>query len=69
MRVSTQFVSCGVNRVANALDWGDNGLIAYCAHKIVCVYDPEVGPDPCQKVTGPAVACLLLLLLQPLFRL
>jgi hypothetical protein len=42
MRVSPQFVSVGVNRVVNALDWGDNGLIAFCGHKIVCVYDPDV---------------------------
>lgn len=42
MRVSPQFVSVGVNRVVNALDWGDSGLIAFCGHRIVCVYDPEV---------------------------
>lgn len=42
IRVSTSFVSCGVNRVVNALDWGDNGLIAYCGHRIVCIYDSEV---------------------------
>jgi hypothetical protein len=42
MRVEPQFVSVGVNRIVNALDWGDNGLIAYAGHHIVCVYDPEV---------------------------
>lgn len=41
-RVSSQFVSVGVNRVVNALDWGDNGLIAFCGHRIICIYDPEV---------------------------
>jgi elongator complex protein 2 len=42
MRVSPDFVSVGVNRVVNALDWGDNGLIAYCGHSIVCIYNPQV---------------------------
>jgi hypothetical protein len=42
MRVEPQFVSVGVNRIVNALDWGDNGLIAYAGHHIVCIYDPEV---------------------------
>lgn len=41
--VTPAFVSCGVNRVVNALDWGENGLIAYCGHRIICIYDPEVG--------------------------
>lgn len=42
MRVQPTFVSCGVNRVVNALDWGPNGLIAYAGHWLVCIYDPEV---------------------------
>jgi hypothetical protein len=45
MRVAPAFVSCGVNRVVNALDWGDNGLIAYGGHRLVCVYDPKVSGD------------------------
>lgn len=42
MRVEPHFVSVGVNRIVNALDWGDNGLIAYAGHHIVCVYEPVV---------------------------
>jgi len=41
------FVSVGVTRVVNALDWGNDGLIAYGGHHIVCIYDPEVRPHYC----------------------
>lgn len=43
MEVTQSFVSVGVNRVVNALDWGPDGLVAYGAHNMVVVYDPEVG--------------------------
>ena len=44
MIVSREFVSIGVNRVANSLAWGGgdgDGLIAYGGHNSVVVYDPE----------------------------
>lgn len=41
-QVNAEFVSVGVTRVVNALDWGSNGLIAYGGHHIVCIYNPEV---------------------------
>lgn len=43
MDVTQSYVSVGVNRVVNALDWGPDGLVAYGAHNMVVVYDPEVG--------------------------
>jgi elongator complex protein 2 len=42
MELTPEFVSLGVNRVVGALDWGDNGLVAYGGHHIVAIYDPEV---------------------------
>lgn len=42
MEVKQSYVSVGVNRVVNALDWGPDGLVAYGAHNMVVVYDPEV---------------------------
>ena len=42
MRLLPRFISAGCNRIVNALDWGDNGLIAYAAASAVCIYDPEV---------------------------
>ncbi|KAG1654228.1 hypothetical protein FOA52_004504, partial [Chlamydomonas sp. UWO 241] len=39
--VTRRFVSVGVNRVVNALDWGDDGRLAYGGHHMVVVYDPE----------------------------
>jgi elongator complex protein 2 len=42
MRVTSRFVSVGCNRVVGALDWGDNGLVAYGGSSLVCVYDPQV---------------------------
>ena len=42
MILEREFVSVGVNRVANALDWGEDGLVAYGGHHIVAIYDPEV---------------------------
>lgn len=42
MILEREFVSVGVNRVANALDWGEDGLVAYGGHHMVAIYDPEV---------------------------
>jgi hypothetical protein len=36
------YVSLGCNRVANGLDWGTNGLIAFGGSSVVAIYDPEV---------------------------
>ena len=41
MIVKREFVSVGVNRVANSLDWGGGGRIAYGGHNSVIIYDPE----------------------------
>jgi elongator complex protein 2 len=37
-----EFVSVGVNRVAHALDWGGDGVVAYGGHHAVVLYDPKV---------------------------
>lgn len=55
VEVVPEFTSLGVNRVVNALDWGPNGLIAYCGHHVVCLYDPEVS-RPAAKVL-PCCGC------------
>eukprot|EP00887_Chlorella_sp_A99_P005490 scaffold1.g5490.t1 len=39
--VTLEHVAAGVNRVANALHWGDAGLVAFAAHNAVVVYDVE----------------------------
>lgn len=39
--VHRSFLSAGVNRVVNALDWADDdGLVAYGSHQSVVIYDP-----------------------------
>lgn len=35
-------VSVGCNKVANCLDWGPTGLLAYGAHDQVIIYDDQV---------------------------
>jgi hypothetical protein len=40
--VQPQFISIGVNRVVNALDWGTNELVAYGGHNTLVIYDPKV---------------------------
>ncbi len=42
MILEREFVSVGVNRVANALDWGEDGQVAYGGHHMVAIYEPEV---------------------------
>lgn len=42
MNVERRFVSVGVNRVVNALDWGEDGRVVYGGHHRVVVYDPKV---------------------------
>ncbi|KAG2482428.1 hypothetical protein HYH03_018632 [Edaphochlamys debaryana] len=41
MEVSLDYVSAGVNRVVNALSWGEHGGVAYAAHHMVALYDVE----------------------------
>ncbi|KAL4524822.1 hypothetical protein Ndes2526A_g06926 [Nannochloris sp. 'desiccata'] len=38
--VRLDYVSAGCNRVVGALDWSEEGLIAYCAHHAIAIYDP-----------------------------
>ena len=38
--VRLDYVSAGCNRVVGALDWGEGGLIAYCAHHAIAIYNP-----------------------------
>ena len=40
--VSLDYVGAGCNRVDNCLHWGENGLVAYGAHRMVVVFDPQV---------------------------
>lgn len=37
------FVSVGVNRAVNALDWSEHGTVAYGAHNMAVIYDAEAG--------------------------
>jgi len=37
-----EFVSVGVNRVVNALSWSEDGTMAYGAHHMAAIYDPQV---------------------------
>ena len=39
--VHLSYVNAGCNRIVGALDWGEGGLIAYCAHHAIFIYDPE----------------------------
>ncbi|KAL6746553.1 WD40-repeat-containing domain protein, partial [Haematococcus lacustris] len=41
MHVRQDIVSVGVNRVVNAVDWSDSGLVAYGAHTMVALYEPQ----------------------------
>lgn len=40
--VSTSYVSVACNRTPNALDWAENGLVAFAASHSVVLYDPKV---------------------------
>ncbi|GAX74942.1 hypothetical protein CEUSTIGMA_g2388.t1 [Chlamydomonas eustigma] len=40
MLIKSEFVSIGVNRVANCLSWGADGRVAYGGHHSVVIYDP-----------------------------
>ena len=42
MDVVRMHAFAGCNRVANALDWGSSGRVAYGAHNSVVIYDVEV---------------------------
>ena len=44
--VTLAHCSVGCNQLAECLDWGAQGLIAYGAHNQAVVYDPEV-PATC----------------------
>ena len=39
---SLEYISIGCNRMPHALDWGDNGLIAFGACNSVAIYEPQV---------------------------
>lgn len=39
--VQLAYVAAGCNRIVGALDWGEGGLIAYCAHHAIFIYDPQ----------------------------
>jgi len=45
--VRLDYVSAGCNRVVGALDWGEEGLIAYCAHHAIAIYDPATSSIIC----------------------
>ena len=38
--VKLEYVAAGCNRVVGALDWCEEGLIAYCAHHAIAIYNP-----------------------------
>jgi len=40
--VTQEFVAIGCSRLTQALAWGRNGLIAYCAGRFVALYDSKV---------------------------
>lgn len=42
--------SVGCNQVAECLDWGAHGLVAYGAHNQAIVYDPQVVATPIMYV-------------------
>ncbi|GFH18193.1 uncharacterized protein HaLaN_14952 [Haematococcus lacustris] len=42
MHVRQDIVSVGVNRVVNAVDWSNSGLVAYGAHTMVALYEPQL---------------------------
>ncbi|KAG2449340.1 hypothetical protein HYH02_005495 [Chlamydomonas schloesseri] len=39
MEASIDYISVGVNRVVNALAWGEHGGVAYAAHHMIALYD------------------------------
>lgn len=43
MEVNLDFVAVGVNRVVNALDWSEDGTVAFGAHHMAAIYDTKVG--------------------------
>ena len=48
MRVNLVHVYAGCNRVVNAFDWAQGGLVAYAAQNSVVVYDVQVR-DPASQ--------------------
>jgi hypothetical protein len=40
--VDIEFACVGCNRVVNALDWGENEVLAYGAHNMVALYNIHV---------------------------
>ncbi len=42
MEGTLDYVSVGVNRVVNALAWGQHGGVAYAAHHMIALYDIPV---------------------------
>ena len=52
--------SVGVNQVAECVDWGPGGLIAYGAHNQVILYDVQVSsgqqPDQCACMRGAVIS-------------
>ena len=51
--VEPLFTSIGANRVANGLDWGAGGLVAYAGHAAAVVYEPQarapLRPSRCRR--------------------
>ena len=50
-KVTLESTQCGVNRVVNALDWGEHGQVAYAAQHMVVIYDPQVGTGVGTRIT------------------
>ena len=53
MKVKSEYVSAGVNKVVGALAWGPDNLVAFAAHSVVLIYDVEVRSQQC---TGLSVS-------------
>lgn len=68
--VEPLFTSIGANRVANGLDWGAGGLVAYAGHAAAVVYEPRVSARgraraPVQTPLRPAAAVFAVALSRP----
>jgi elongator complex protein 2 len=56
MRVHSEYVAAGANRVVNALHWGEHGLVAYGFHNAIAVFDPQVRRRPPAAARPPPPA-------------
>jgi elongator complex protein 2 len=46
LNVESAFIGVGCNKVVGAAAWGPCNLVAYAAHHLIAIFDPQVGLFP-----------------------